>query len=62
MRNVGAGGDKVSVAKEISVAVAMRGGRGDDVLTGGGGRGNDVCGNGAGSRLRCPCEVRKEIP
>jgi len=46
--NSGAGDDRVSVAKNITVPVTMRGGAGDDVLLGGagpdkliGGQGND---------------------
>ncbi len=46
--NSGAGDDRVSVAKDITVPVTMRGGAGDDVLIGGagpdkliGGQGND---------------------
>lgn len=35
--NSGAGDDRVSVAKNITVPVTMRGGAGDDVLLGGGG-------------------------
>jgi RTX calcium-binding nonapeptide repeat (4 copies) len=35
--NSGAGEDRVSVAKDITVPVTMRGGAGDDVLLGGGG-------------------------
>lgn len=56
--NSGAGDDRVSVAKEISVPVTMRGGAGDDFLLGGagpdkliGGEGNDRLVGGRGDDL-----------
>jgi Ca2+-binding RTX toxin-like protein len=44
--NAGEGDDRVSIAKEISVPVTMRGGHGDDVLIGGGDRDRLVGGTG----------------
>lgn len=44
--NAGGGDDEVSVAKDVTAPVTMRGGAGDDLLVGGGGRDKLVGGNG----------------
>lgn len=48
--NAGGGDDEVSVAKDVTAPVTMRGGAGDDLLVGGGGPDKLVGGNG-GDRL-----------
>ena len=54
--NADAGDDRVTVAKEISIPITVRGGPGHDVLIGGsgndklvGGRGNDILAGGPGN-------------
>lgn len=44
--NAGGGDDEVSVAKDVTAPVTMRGGAGDDLLVGGGGPDKLVGGNG----------------